>query len=464
MVRIKQWIMVAAVVIMALPVVSRSADESSAIAAQVSSDARAVQTQAGAGSSSAAAQQYADARATHEEIRALLEGAGAIHEDARAVCHGVDARAVQIGVDARAVDQDATAVCFDALMIDMGHLLQAETREVQEALLAYWVETYGINAPVDKDGKAPLCIAAQEGNASLISLLLDWGAMVDSLDVAQTTPLMYAVFHKQCNAAYILLQRGAQVNHANNEGITSLIYAADNSDNAMVALLILARANVNCMAQGMVTPLLRAAKHENLEILIRLVSAGADYHKAQEKYIPHNMLPIIKDMIGTKKGFDYLREVLKEYVYVSEEHKLSSWCVDWACRLFKLGTVSDAEKIARIAKIKQYVETKGSMAAQERAIHQHILEYAAHTLAEAVERGEKLQRAGMHDIKGTYAAESVREEDMSGMACPQCTFINKKGRSWCEMCGGTFLASVYGFGGGSGWDERAPHRSYDQPD
>jgi ankyrin repeat protein len=100
------------------------------------------------------------------------------------------------------------------------------------------------------------------------------------------TPLHYAAFFGQEDAARILLERGAEVEVvARNESIrvTPLHSAAAGSHAAIVKLLLQAGADPNAAQDGGFTPLHSAAGNDDRESAEALLEAGADPSVANDE-------------------------------------------------------------------------------------------------------------------------------------------------------------------------------------
>ena len=132
--------------------------------------------------------------------------------------------------------------CFEALRRRMTpepvHL--AECREEMDALAAElgWDYSDAANA-CDGDGRTPLHVACQHGQAEAARALTEAGARVEAVDDCQWTPLHHA---------------------------------ADRGDAATVAHAVAAGADVNAVAQGGVTPVSLAAGRGHAEALELLLS------------------------------------------------------------------------------------------------------------------------------------------------------------------------------------------------
>jgi uncharacterized protein len=153
-------------------------------------------------------------------------------------------------------------------------------------------------------GLSPVLHALYNGKADLVDVVLDANPPLDVFDAAAAgrtrgmeelldaeadlarqwssdgfTPLHYAAFFGQEEAARILLERGAEVEVvARNESIrvTPLHSAAAGSHAAIVKLLLEAGADPNAAQDGGFTPLHSAAQNDDRESIEALLAAGAD--------------------------------------------------------------------------------------------------------------------------------------------------------------------------------------------
>lgn len=91
-----------------------------------------------------------------------------------------------------------------------------------------------------------------------------------------TTPLHWASYRDDVNAADRLIRGGANVNAANDLGATALWIASVNGSAAMVERLLAAGANPNLALVAGETALMAAARSGNARIAERLLAKGAD--------------------------------------------------------------------------------------------------------------------------------------------------------------------------------------------
>ena len=88
-----------------------------------------------------------------------------------------------------------------------------------------------------------LRIAAHNGDAQIVWLLLENGAQVNQADSDGITALMIAAKRGHAFVVGLLLEKGAQVNQADSDGITALMIAEQNGHMGVVELLLEAEAD-----------------------------------------------------------------------------------------------------------------------------------------------------------------------------------------------------------------------------
>lgn len=126
-----------------------------------------------------------------------------------------------------------------------------------------------------------LISGARSGDLETMSMLLDVGADIDSMDSSQRTALLGAIESNHLEAVRFLLDHGANPDdsrqNVGRSGTNPLIEAIKANQPETVGLLIDAGAKVNALG-GMppVTPLIAAARRNQTETVDRLLAMGAD--------------------------------------------------------------------------------------------------------------------------------------------------------------------------------------------
>ena len=155
-----------------------------------------------------------------------------------------------------------------------------------------------------RDGLSPVLYALYNGKGELVDCLLAANPPLDVFDSAAVgrtrgleelldadpelarawssdgfTPLHYAAYFGQEDAARIVLERGAEVNLvARHESlrVTPLHSAASGGHGGIVKLLVEHGADPNAAQDGGFTPLHSAAQNDDRESVEALIEAGAD--------------------------------------------------------------------------------------------------------------------------------------------------------------------------------------------
>jgi RNA polymerase sigma factor (sigma-70 family) len=125
-------------------------------------------------------------------------------------------------------------------------------------------------------GYTALHEAATNGDMSLASLLLDFGANPNARTSVGITPLHLAVQFHRHTIITLLLAHGANANAALSNGQTSLHWAAMRGDIKSADILLAYGASVNALSQHHRTPLHWAALKGHSHIVRLLLAADAD--------------------------------------------------------------------------------------------------------------------------------------------------------------------------------------------
>lgn len=123
---------------------------------------------------------------------------------------------------------------------------------------------------------APLICACRHGNTSMVAKLLDYGAVVNSVDHVGKTPIMYAIEQGNLDMVKVLLENGSSMHTVCNKGLTALHYAVENDCDDITKLLIHAGSSVDYRAPPhQKTALMKASISGKADIVCALVAAKA---------------------------------------------------------------------------------------------------------------------------------------------------------------------------------------------
>lgn len=127
-----------------------------------------------------------------------------------------------------------------------------------------------------------LHLAAENGHAEIVDILIKAGADVDALDRWGCTPLHAAVWNVQSVIAKNLVRNGANVLLKNDDCQETALYhaAMRGFDPDCVTFLIENGADVNCVNNFGRTPLHTAAKHGHMRVAEILIEHGAKVNAA----------------------------------------------------------------------------------------------------------------------------------------------------------------------------------------
>ncbi|CQD08614.1 ankyrin repeat domain protein [Wolbachia endosymbiont wPip_Mol of Culex molestus] len=129
-----------------------------------------------------------------------------------------------------------------------------------------------------------LTIAAENGHASVVEVLLKAEANVNAVDSNKWfTPLHVAAENGHASVVEVLLKAKANVNAVGIEGCTPLHVAAENGHASVVEVLLKAEANVNAVGIEGCTPLHFAAGNGHVDIVNLLLEKGANVN-AVDRY------------------------------------------------------------------------------------------------------------------------------------------------------------------------------------
>ncbi|KAJ3108585.1 hypothetical protein HDU97_000867 [Phlyctochytrium planicorne] len=157
--------------------------------------------------------------------------------------------------------------------------LKAGSCEIFKSLATH-IEGWEANGHISNDGQPALLVAAANGHFELFkALVAEYGADPFAVDSHGRNVLILSALNGSKDLVRHILEElpGGKdlLNRVNEEGFTPLIAAVANSRYEIVDILCNASADVN-LCKGSSSPLCLAASLGSLQIVKRLVSAGAD--------------------------------------------------------------------------------------------------------------------------------------------------------------------------------------------
>lgn len=190
----------------------------------------------------------------------------------------------EVGLDVRVVARgDVAAVAplpaKPAVPVTPEALKQAiksNDLETAKGLLA--TRQIDLNEGILSGHKSALMVAAKYGRTEMVSLLLDYGADIDTSDANNETALIYAAENGHAEVISLLIEKGANINVDNLNGYTVLTFKVIEGNIAMVKQLLELGAGVNIADEDGKTLLPFAAEKGHAEIFVLLLDAGADIH------------------------------------------------------------------------------------------------------------------------------------------------------------------------------------------
>lgn len=149
----------------------------------------------------------------------------------------------------------------------------------------YYKQSCKYDADIAMKGQTPLGLAAVKGYDSIVHLLLEAEANVDTRHGdMQVTPLWMAAERGHVDIVQRLLDAGAKVDFIDTKDRSALCQAANLGHREIVSMLIRAGADVNLNGDhGLVTPLWIAAAAGHSDIVQLLFDSGAQINETNVK-------------------------------------------------------------------------------------------------------------------------------------------------------------------------------------
>jgi len=132
-----------------------------------------------------------------------------------------------------------------------------------------------INAK-DKDGQTALMLAAKYGHKDTALALIERGADINAKDEVGQTALMLAAENGKAEVVQALLASGADVDAKDNHGHTALMLVARYGQKDTALALIEKGADVNAKDKDGQTALMLAVKERNGDIVLALIEGGGE--------------------------------------------------------------------------------------------------------------------------------------------------------------------------------------------
>ncbi|XP_056124240.1 ankycorbin isoform X3 [Rhinichthys klamathensis goyatoka] len=129
---------------------------------------------------------------------------------------------------------------------------------------------------LDSEGKSALHVAATQGQAECLAVILAHGADVSLQDASGFTALHLAAKNNHPECAKKLLQTKCVVDAPDSSGKMALHHAAASGNAVIVQLLCEHKCQVNLEDLDGLTPLLLSARHAHAEVCLSLLDWGAD--------------------------------------------------------------------------------------------------------------------------------------------------------------------------------------------
>ncbi len=141
-------------------------------------------------------------------------------------------------------------------------------------------------------GVTPLSLACQNGDSSIVELLLERGADPHTTLPGGETVLMTAARTGKAGPVNALLKRGADVNARERRGQTALMWAAADGHTEVVELLVKAGADIHATLPDCgFTPLFFAVREGRTGTALALLKAGADVNETMQPRKPSGKGP-----------------------------------------------------------------------------------------------------------------------------------------------------------------------------
>jgi ankyrin repeat protein len=201
----------------------------------------------------------------------------------------------------------------------------------------------------DSYSQTPLSYAATNGHNTIVQLLLEKGAEIESKDKYGQTPLSRGATNGHEGTVRLLLENGAKIEAKDKFGWTPLSQAATNGHNTIIGLLVEKGADVESKDNLGRAPLSQTAKNGHEETAWLLLKEGANI-ESKDKF---GRTPLSRAAANGRRGVAQL--LLEKYAEIESTDKYGRTPLSQATRNGHEGVVQLLlEKGADIKTIDKY--------------------------------------------------------------------------------------------------------------
>ncbi|XP_058460079.1 ankyrin repeat, SAM and basic leucine zipper domain-containing protein 1 [Malaya genurostris] len=170
-------------------------------------------------------------------------------------------------------------------------LLLLACNEAQYAIVEFLLEEKRIDVNQNWGLKTALMAACESTRNSedvlkLVSLLLEFGAVINCTDSYGMTPLMFAITNGHTEVVKLMIDQ-ASLEATDNEGLTALFHAVNSNQPEVVKLLLKSGASTDIINRRGFTPK-QEAEFKGYQEVAQLFPADQDFYTIPNKYLSYN--------------------------------------------------------------------------------------------------------------------------------------------------------------------------------